>query len=220
MLFVDRSLIFVMLFGIIKLKKKTTTVRRYANELVSPRTMRHLISRHDEVIKWKHFPRNWPFVRGIHWSPVNSPYKGQWRGALMFSLINVWINGWVNNRKAGIWDAILPIMTSLYENVPSDWPLSLHEDYSVVSRTTFLATVQWWNKKLQQVIERKLDTTTIILFFLGGGGGGRGHSYDNNFVLYGSIFFIYIPKSCFCTVFIWYYRLSSDITNVYFRCIL
>ena len=56
---------------------------------------------HDDVIKWKHFPRNWPFVRGIHWSPVNSPHKGQWRGALMFSLICVWINDWVNNREAG-----------------------------------------------------------------------------------------------------------------------
>ena len=33
--------------------------------------------------------------------PVNSPHKGQWRGALMFSLIYVWINGWVNNREAG-----------------------------------------------------------------------------------------------------------------------
>ena len=32
--------------------------------------------------------------------PVNSPHKGQWRGALMFSLIYVWINGWVNNREA------------------------------------------------------------------------------------------------------------------------
>ena len=58
-------------------------------------------SNHDDVIKWKHFPRYWPFVRGIHRSPVNSPHKGQWRGALMFSLICVWINGWVNNRKAG-----------------------------------------------------------------------------------------------------------------------
>ena len=56
---------------------------------------------HDDVIKWKHFPRYWPFVRGIHWSPVNSPHKGQWRGALMLSLICVWINGWVNNREAG-----------------------------------------------------------------------------------------------------------------------
>ena len=42
-----------------------------------------------------------PFVRGIHRSPVNSPHKGQWRGALMFSVICVWINDWVNNREAG-----------------------------------------------------------------------------------------------------------------------
>ena len=33
--------------------------------------------------------------------PVNFPHKGQWRGALMFSLICVWINDWVNNREAG-----------------------------------------------------------------------------------------------------------------------
>ena len=55
----------------------------------------------DDVIKWKHFPRNWPFVRKIHRSPVNFPHKGQWRGALMFSLIYVWINDWANNREAG-----------------------------------------------------------------------------------------------------------------------
>ena len=30
---------------------------------------------HDDVIKWKHFPLNWPFVWGIHRSPVNSPHK-------------------------------------------------------------------------------------------------------------------------------------------------
>ena len=56
---------------------------------------------HDDVIKWKLFPRYWPFVRGIHRSPVNSPHKGQWRGALMFSLICLWINDWVNNGEAG-----------------------------------------------------------------------------------------------------------------------
>ena len=56
---------------------------------------------HDDVIEWKGFPRYWPFVRGIHRSPVNSPHKGQWRGALMFSLINAWINGWANNCEAG-----------------------------------------------------------------------------------------------------------------------
>ena len=63
--------------------------------------MQGSVKYHDDVIKWKHFPRYWPFVRGIHRSPANSPHKGQWRGALMFSLICVWINGWVNNREAG-----------------------------------------------------------------------------------------------------------------------
>ena len=31
----------------------------------------------------------------------NSPHKGQWHGALMFSLIHAWINGWVNNGDTG-----------------------------------------------------------------------------------------------------------------------
>ena len=67
---------------------------------------------HDDVIKWKHFPRYWPFLRGIHRSPVNSPHKGQWRGALMFTLICVWINGWVNNREVGDLRRLRAIMTS------------------------------------------------------------------------------------------------------------
>ena len=53
------------------------------------------------MTSWKHFGRYWCFVQGIHRSPVNSHHKGQWRGALMFSLICAWINGWVNNREAG-----------------------------------------------------------------------------------------------------------------------
>ena len=44
---------------------------------------------------------DWPFVQGIHLFPVNSPHKGQWRGALVFSLICVSLNGWENNREAG-----------------------------------------------------------------------------------------------------------------------
>ena len=43
-----------------------------------------VLSTHDNLIKWKHFP-----------------HKCQWRGALMFSLICVWINDWVNNRESG-----------------------------------------------------------------------------------------------------------------------
>ena len=56
---------------------------------------------HDDVFKRKHFPRYWPFVRGISRSPVNSSNKGQWHEALTFSVNCSWINGWVNNGEAG-----------------------------------------------------------------------------------------------------------------------
>ena len=36
-------------------------------------------------------------------SPVDSPHNGQWRGALVFSLICAWTNGLANNRNAGEW---------------------------------------------------------------------------------------------------------------------
>ena len=55
---------------------------------------------HDDAIKWKHFLHDWPFVRGIHRSPVDSPHKGQWRGALMVYLICTWTNGRANKRDA------------------------------------------------------------------------------------------------------------------------
>ena len=54
---------------------------------------------------WRHqmetFSALLALCAGILWSPVNSPQKGQWSGALMFSLICTWINSWVNNREAG-----------------------------------------------------------------------------------------------------------------------
>ena len=78
------------------LKGLFSEYRRLSGWLLSRHRMYH-----DDVIKWKHFPRYWPFVRGIHRWPVNSPHKGQWRGALVFSLIYAWTYGWVNNREAG-----------------------------------------------------------------------------------------------------------------------
>ena len=51
------------------------------------------ITTHNDVIEWKNNLRYWPFV--------NSPHKCQWRRALMFSLIYVWINDWVNDPEAG-----------------------------------------------------------------------------------------------------------------------
>ena len=54
------------------------------------------------TLQWKSSSSWWRHqMETIHWSPVNSPHKGQWRGALMFSLICIWINGWVNNCEAG-----------------------------------------------------------------------------------------------------------------------
>ena len=56
---------------------------------------------HDDVIKWKHVPRYWPFVRGIHRSPVNSLHKGQWRTALMFFYLC--LNKRLNIQSWGWW---------------------------------------------------------------------------------------------------------------------
>ena len=54
---------------------------------------------------WRHqmeiFSALLAFCAGNSPVPVNSPHKGQWRGALMFSLICAWANSWVNNRDAG-----------------------------------------------------------------------------------------------------------------------
>ena len=81
----------------------------------------------DDVIKWKHFPPNWPFVRGIRRLPVNSPHQGQWRGAFMFSLTCAWINGWVNKGKAGYlrrnrayYNVIVILRDILYTLLPID----------------------------------------------------------------------------------------------------
>ena len=101
---------------------------------------------HDDVIKWKHFPRYWPFVRGIHQSPVNSPHKGQWRGALMFSLICVQINGWVNNGEAGVmrrhrshYD--VTVMRTLYNH----WVTTVNCNY--ISNTDFCASLLLWTNR-------------------------------------------------------------------------
>ena len=56
---------------------------------------------HDDVIKWKHFPSNWPSVWGNHRSAVNSSHKDPWHGVWCFFPICAWINYWINNREDG-----------------------------------------------------------------------------------------------------------------------
>ena len=71
----------------------------------------------DDVIKLKYFPRYWPLVRGIHWSPVNFPHKGQWRGALMFSLICAWKQ--LSHKWRRRWVEMLTFSLWLHCNVTS-----------------------------------------------------------------------------------------------------
>ena len=103
---------------------------------------------HDDVTKWKHFPRYWPFVRGIHRSPVNSPHKGQWRGALMFSLISAWINDWINNREAGDlrrYRAHYDVIVTIQWNVSQNTALSIRMKMSSAKWKLFSLEIKGWS---------------------------------------------------------------------------
>ena len=113
-----------------------------------------IVSAHGDVIKWKHFPRYWPFVQGIHRWPVNSPHKGQWRGALMFSLICAWINGWVNNREAGdlrrhrahydftVMHALLTLCGGTGGPVAPSWQVACYDELCLVGKPYLLSNKQ------------------------------------------------------------------------------
>ena len=63
---------------------------------------------HYDVIKWKHFPRYWPFVRGIHRSPVNSPHNGQWLDVFLDLRLNKplskhWWIWWFETLSRPLW---------------------------------------------------------------------------------------------------------------------
>ena len=87
---------------------------------------------HDHVIKWKHFPRYWPFVRGIH-RPVTRSFD---------VYFDARINGWVNNRAAGDlghhhahYDVIVMITTTI---------IILHGDVTTITTASvvcFLPTL-------------------------------------------------------------------------------
>ena len=97
---------------------------------------------HDDVTKWKHFPRYWPFVRGIHQSPVNSPHKGQLHGALMFSWICTSIKR-LNKQSWGSWFGTPSCLLWRHRNGPKvSW-------YAILKGTTqfyfwYGCDFWWW----------------------------------------------------------------------------
>ena len=108
-----------------------------------------LLLLHDDAIKWKHFPRYWPFVWGIHRSPVNSPHKGQWCGGLMFSSICTRINCWVNNGEAGDFRRHcahydVTVMSNSYSNSY----FSSNSSRQLITKTSHLRR-QWHRRRTQ-----------------------------------------------------------------------
>ena len=142
------------------------------NELMPPHSTKHCnicdkiycpwrnicLKCHDDVIKWKYFPRKCPFVRGIHRSPVNSSHKGQWRGALMFSLICVWINDWVNNREAGD--------SGRYRAHYDVIVIVFHEFRGVEYMIVMKSGYNWMRSSLQSLEASPLHTWENVLFQL------------------------------------------------------
>ena len=118
---------------------------------------------------WRHkietFSRYWPFVWGIHQSPVNFPHKGQWRRALVFSLFCVWINGWVNNREASYLRRYRAHYDVTSENIScviiSAWHIPPLQNFRRVNAcTTFCLVIRHYRGTQQtQGVKSKLETS-------------------------------------------------------------
>ena len=101
---------------------------------------------------------------GNHRSPVNSPHKGQWRGALMFSLTRAWMNGWVNNRKAGFLG--LNVFIYMYIYIYIYMYKDPHHEDNTVARSSYVYNVNSSTKQTTPVcwnnILRSTDASTIL----------------------------------------------------------
>ena len=90
-------------------------------------------------------------------------YKGQWRGALMFSLIWAWIKDWVNSSEAGdlrchhthydvivmmrwvkVWAMFIYVTTALYTNSETfQWPFYTSLSSMKFAIPTYLSLLQY-----------------------------------------------------------------------------
>ena len=139
-----------------------------------------------DVIKWKHFPLYWPFVRGIHLSPVNSPHKGQWSGALIFffdlclnkRLSKQWYGWWFETPSRPLWrhcnDSSAPYIW-VHEKIANDDRnnldrFSISHCFSVVSCLTpvFVIAVivlsYWKRAALKRYCNNEMKKTGLHIF--------------------------------------------------------
>ena len=97
---------------------------------------------HDDVVTWKHFQHYLPFVKGIHWSSVDSPHKRpvqQSFDVLLLALTSCWTNKqftsdlkWYDAHVTSLWWCILTFifrgeMTKACRSEPSHLLFSLCE---------------------------------------------------------------------------------------------
>ena len=98
--------------------------------------------------------------------PVNSPHKGQWRGAMMFSLIYPWINDWVSNREAGA----LRRHRGHYDVIVMHWLYSLWLFFpvSVVLYATDGMTIYkaWWSSHRPCIEDRQFWRRMLWQFWI------------------------------------------------------
>ena len=103
---------------------------------------------YDDIIKWKHFPCCWPFVRGMHLSPANSPHKASDAEVWCSLWFAPWINGWVNTREAGglrhhrAYYHVIVMLTAFYDTT---FVLSIHVRYVCFFFffTFYCARIEW-----------------------------------------------------------------------------
>ena len=87
------------------LSQSRSTILGFVNAMREHKIRLYVPAQHNTILlhdinKW-----NISRVTGPLWGESTGnwwiPHKGQWHGALMFSLICAWTNGWANNRDSG-----------------------------------------------------------------------------------------------------------------------
>ena len=106
------------------------------------------------IIKLKHFPRYWPFVRGLHRWPVISPHKGQWRGALMFSLSRAWING-----------SLLSVNLSSYQTILKKTTRMAKCKYYADQFETNKSNIRHTWSTIKEILSKKINVKGFLSYF-------------------------------------------------------